>query len=528
LESGSRRTDTPDFKSRKHLESSGLFNPLKGTRNKLANSTRIQVGNAFSAYRRFSGCLAKLASRDDAIDRISQFDAGASLSTFTRPADMSPIILEDPIRDAALKVWISTITAGGEVSSVKYQVGSAFRLGARLQLEDGNYTEIFLKIDLGPRESTGYDLDREHQILRRLESTRVRAPRTLGFDAELGVMAMECLGGTSDYGSIGGDARLRETVDRSLIESLAEVHRIKIETLKLPYLPSGRNTPWAMGTDLETWRALLFKHVAAPDAVTLFAFAWLSARMPVEERPAVLVHGDAGPGNFLFDRDGVTGLVDWEMTHVGHPLEDLGAVLARSLLQPMSAADKLVQLYEEASGIHFGRDELIYATVLLMARFNVPILIALEKQTTALDYRMTNNYLRLSQISMLTLIASAEEITIDEKVSTVGSAPSIRLELDYLSGLLRDVIQPRITDDYGRCRLDDAIGMIGYLKRATSGAGSFVDEKAEDRINVLAKAIAAGKFSTSELLRDLLATALHREDLMTDMLGPLKGRRIQI
>lgn len=49
----------------------------------------------------------------------------------------------------------------------------------------------------------------------------------------------------------------------------------------------------------------------------------------VEDGPAVagsvLVHGDFGPHNLLLDPDtfAVTGLVDWEFTHPGDPVEDL-------------------------------------------------------------------------------------------------------------------------------------------------------------------------------------------------------------
>ena len=39
----------------------------------------------------------------------------------------------------------------------------------------------------------------------------------------------------------------------------------------------------------------------------------------------VIVHGDFGPQNMLFEleRDAVTGVLDWESAHVGSPIEDL-------------------------------------------------------------------------------------------------------------------------------------------------------------------------------------------------------------
>jgi thiamine kinase-like enzyme len=47
-----------------------------------------------------------------------------------------------------------------------------------------------------------------------------------------------------------------------------------------------------------------------------------SLGQPMER--SVLVHGDFGPQNMLFDSsDQVTAVVDWEFAHVGHPIEDL-------------------------------------------------------------------------------------------------------------------------------------------------------------------------------------------------------------
>jgi aminoglycoside phosphotransferase (APT) family kinase protein len=40
------------------------------------------------------------------------------------------------------------------------------------------------------------------------------------------------------------------------------------------------------------------------------------------------VHGDYRSGNFLFDSDGkIRAILDWEMAHLGDPLEDLGWAL---------------------------------------------------------------------------------------------------------------------------------------------------------------------------------------------------------
>jgi aminoglycoside phosphotransferase (APT) family kinase protein len=54
---------------------------------------------------------------------------------------------------------------------------------------------------------------------------------------------------------------------------------------------------------------------------------------------AALVHGDLSPRNVLAEPDGsITGVVDWEFVHAGHPLEDLGKMLRKYPGQAFSTA----------------------------------------------------------------------------------------------------------------------------------------------------------------------------------------------
>jgi len=86
------------------------------------------------------------------------------------------------------------------------------------------------------------------------------------------------------------------------------------------------------------------------DAILQLALKWLAANVPVDSGPAVVLHGDAGPGNFLYEGDRVTALVDWELTHLGDPMEDLAQIWVRSLIQPFVPMREVFAAYEAASG----------------------------------------------------------------------------------------------------------------------------------------------------------------------------------
>lgn len=66
-----------------------------------------------------------------------------------------------------------------------------------------------------------------------------------------------------------------------------------------------------------------------PHPVFEVAFKWLEERLP--DAPALtLVHGDFRHGNLMIGPDGVRAVLDWELTHIGDPAEDLGWICVNS------------------------------------------------------------------------------------------------------------------------------------------------------------------------------------------------------
>jgi aminoglycoside phosphotransferase (APT) family kinase protein len=66
-----------------------------------------------------------------------------------------------------------------------------------------------------------------------------------------------------------------------------------------------------------------------PHPVLDLAERWLLARAPAAAR-TTLVHGDYRIGNVVFDESGLRTILDWELVHVGDPIEDLGWLCTRA------------------------------------------------------------------------------------------------------------------------------------------------------------------------------------------------------
>jgi aminoglycoside phosphotransferase (APT) family kinase protein len=67
-----------------------------------------------------------------------------------------------------------------------------------------------------------------------------------------------------------------------------------------------------------------------PRPVFELALRWLSDHDPGPSAEVTLVHGDYRHGNLIIGPDGLRAVLDWELAHLGDPMEDLGWVCVNS------------------------------------------------------------------------------------------------------------------------------------------------------------------------------------------------------
>ncbi len=87
------------------------------------------------------------------------------------------------------------------------------------------------------------------------------------------------------------------------------------------------------------------------------AFRWLEANRP-DPTPSGVVHGDFRLGNVIVGGDGLRAVIDWELAHVGEPLEDLGWMCVKSWryrgpgrVAGVGDVSELLDAYEEGCGV---------------------------------------------------------------------------------------------------------------------------------------------------------------------------------
>jgi aminoglycoside phosphotransferase (APT) family kinase protein len=109
------------------------------------------------------------------------------------------------------------------------------------------------------------------------------------------------------------------------------------------------------------------------------AFRWLADhRPPADQTRSTVVHGDFRLGNLIVGPDGLVAVLDWELAHLGDPMEDLGWFCVRAWrfgselpVAGMGSYDELFAAYEEAAGVAVPPDVVRWWEVLGTLRWGI-------------------------------------------------------------------------------------------------------------------------------------------------------------
>jgi len=243
-----------------------------------------------------------------------------------------------------------------------------------------------------------YDLEPEFRVLHALSDDPLPSPPTPWFERDPAVLdrpfyVMARLPGDVPIpaaradGSPPFDDAERTVLGPAVAESLARLHAIDWRALGLDFLgvPGGGRS--AAEREVARWDERIRRSGLPVHPALAEALVWLRRNPPATDE-VTLVHGDYRLGNFLVAHENgvprLTGILDWEMVHLGDPLEDVawcasplwraGTPYASGVLEP----DELAARWSRTSGRRADAERLRFYDVLAIVKMEAIMLTGIE------------------------------------------------------------------------------------------------------------------------------------------------------
>lgn len=251
----------------------------------------------------------------------------------------------------------------------------------------------------------------------------------------------------------------RPAIARELGAWLAKLHALDPRDVA-PQLPAPDGAARATRAEVARWTARYLRSRPGPVPLLGALLAWLDAHVPATDAPVRLLWGDAGPHNLLV-RDGrITGLLDWELAHVGDPLEDLGAAVWACLPDTL-AAEEVVAGYEAETG-PIDHDRLRYHEALACGTRSVMVVAGVAAflgGSAGPAAAALGQHLLLHNLARATALAGWEAEAA-EPVSPPVLRPDVRETAAGVARYLREAVLPALSEPRVRRETKTAAALL--------------------------------------------------------------------
>jgi len=175
-------------------------------------------------------------------------------------------------------------------------------------------------------------------------------------------MIMRRISGAADWDTLFEEdyAAIRDSIGREAFAALGRMAAIDATTLGLTHTPMPVSAETIWHEQLDYWDTILLQGQFAPMPLTRAAIRMLRANPPCPPARIAPSHGDYRFGNFMYGREGIVGLLDWEMAHLSDPHEDLAWTSLETfrprkhdLVWGFVPFEEGIAAWEQASGLTF-------------------------------------------------------------------------------------------------------------------------------------------------------------------------------
>jgi aminoglycoside phosphotransferase (APT) family kinase protein len=366
-------------------------------------------------------------------------------------------------RRHALAAWIGAVV-GASVTELRRRPGGGRHEAWDVTVAgDGAERRYFLRADAGPPAAhERYTIRREAEIYRAVAAAGVPVPQVVAVHPEHEAVLLEHVPGVARFATL--DPEVQQALVDDFLPHLVRLHRADVEALDVPSLKPVRSIREHVLDEIDGWEARLA--ACGADEPFLWACArWLREHVPDVAGPPALVQGDTGPGNFLHDDGRVTAVLDFELAHLGDPMEDLAWIGTRHAQEPVPDFLGLLRRYEAAGGAAVDAARIRYH--LLFAELRIAVLAVERHDVGPSALGDVGNQLVYGMLhTRLTAEALAAAVGTPLPVVEIDDAAHSPYTpyFDAVLSQLRDVVSPAVGDAFALQRTKSAARVVKFLR----------------------------------------------------------------
>ncbi len=425
---------------------------------------------------------------------------------------------------AEIVSWMEEVT-GAPVTKMDRVPGGASREAWFIDVKrpDGSTEELFLRYSRAARGPEGgpgspytgfLPLHREAEVFLALQDTEVTVPRVLAVHPEKEAMLAERVPGETWFYRIKDpDEQVR--VAQDFIRNLAALHRLDPRELALASFQPVRSIREHALEEVGAMR-LRAESRGELDPLLRVSLDWLERNVPDYDGPTLLIQGDTGPGNFMYHEGRVTAVVDWELAHLGDPMDDIAWLSLRTVQDTFTHFPDRLAEYEALSGYEIDPERVwyyrLYAETRLAAGAAAPPSSPQQEEKKqggdAPVVRDPGNALIYGILHRRLMIeALAQVIGLDLPPRKVEEEGELR-EHAYLYDTILDTLQvvvPRIEDRLASQWSKGIARVVKYLKEIDRSGALFAERELEDIGGLLGRrsdGLAEGRKALAEAARE--------------------------
>ncbi|MCB1614643.1 MAG: phosphotransferase family protein [Pseudomonadales bacterium] len=352
----------------------------------------------------------------------------------------------------------------------------------------------------GHRPGLGKDTRRlkfELKVYEILKKYNLPVPEVYGFCPAPEGIVMEHCPGRANLATADSKQEQEAVLDQ-YIDALAAMHKIPLEAFESLSLPCPTTSEERGLADMAYWEKAFRQQKsrlgerAKPEPLIEFVLLWLKANVPENRDSTVFLHVDSG--QFIFEKNRLTAMLDFELAMLGDPAADLAGLRTRDLSEPLGDLRRAFARYEKITAKKIDSNAVDFHTVRFAMMTPLPIAALCACPPTGVNLpQYLGWYYTYSRVS-IALIAKKQGITLTEPLLPTSSL--LANEHQPVYSALRnqiELLKKFPEGDEIQYQLDIAFRTAVYLQRINDFSAVLEKDNLDDLSVILERPIASMK-----------------------------------